>query len=206
MKKNLLLASLLLFVSMPLFAQGMGEIGEGITVLLAIIILAASILQIILFFKIWQMTDNVSRLKELKEQDKKKQINYNVEIKTSYLSGDLQRAKEIIYRKFFTSIDMFSSKDTILSSKNELKRDLMIIGEKVPPFLEAANLYGEVESIFKSEDRIKTFSLVKRKSDGRFMYVQSIDSDGKYNCAIRGIPEGSYAADEITKEEIKTIN
>lgn len=203
--KNLLVLFALLLVGMPAYAQGADMGGSGTAVFFAIIVIAAAVLQIILFFKVWMMTNDVSRLKEMMEEEKEKSIDYNVEIKTFFFSGNVKSAKELIYRKFFNSINQLGTGDVITNAKEELKKDLYIIGETVPDVISTAFFYGDIMSLFTQYEGLKPYSLVRRNADGVLMNIRFVGSDGTYKCAINGVVEGDYKAEEITKVELTSI-
>lgn len=70
--------------------------------LLALLTLAAAFLQIILFFKLWIMTNDVKKLRENCEHSNKS--NFNFEIRKSLASGDKEKAKELLLNRFYDSI------------------------------------------------------------------------------------------------------
>lgn len=67
--------------------------------LFVIITVCAGILQIILFFKIWQMTNDVSKIRNKGEKS-----DLITKAKVSILKGDRVKAQEILNEAFFTEI------------------------------------------------------------------------------------------------------
>ena len=67
--------------------------------LLALLTLAAAFLQIILFFKLWIMTNDVKKLRENCEHSNKS--NFNFEIRKSLASGDKEKAKELLLNEIY---------------------------------------------------------------------------------------------------------
>lgn len=68
-------------------------------ILLAIIFIAFGILQIVLSFKLWGMTNDVPNMKEQLGQN-----NYIKEAKLSYLKGDMAKTKELLDSYFFSKL------------------------------------------------------------------------------------------------------
>jgi hypothetical protein len=202
--KKLLSITALSCISVPMFAQDNYSSPYGTLIFVSLIILAAAILQIILFFKIWGMTNDVAKLKMMKEKDEEISIDFNVEIKTFYVSGDIKSAKELIYRKFFNKINHLAGNDSIVSYKKELSNDLLMIGEKLPVIIDSAFVLGDIEDTFNYTNELKPYSLVKRNSDGILMRVRNKNQDGKYTCVLNGIFEGNYSDEEITKVNLKS--
>ncbi|HIZ06119.1 MAG TPA: hypothetical protein H9818_09745 [Candidatus Phocaeicola gallistercoris] len=74
---------------------------EGLFIITALIMIAFGVFQIVLFFKVWKMTDNVSKLTEFltKEEDKSvEEGDYYV------LAGDIEKAKEAYTWSFYHAI------------------------------------------------------------------------------------------------------
>lgn len=117
--------------------------------LLALLTLAAAFLQIILFFKLWIMTNDVKKLRENCEHSNKS--NFNFEIRKSLASGDKEKAKELLLNRFYDSISElnYSGLDKsesnwfqiqkhrrgFLKLKERLANDLSKIGEQLPEIL-----------------------------------------------------------------------
>jgi hypothetical protein len=82
---------------------------------------------------------------------------------------------------------------------------LYIIGETVPDVISTAFFYGDIMSLFTQYEGLKPYSLVRRNADGVLMNIRFVGSDGTYKCAINGVVEGDYKAEEITKVELTSI-
>jgi hypothetical protein len=68
----------------------------------SIIIIASGILQIVLLFKVWEMTNDVRQIKEKQERH---DINELIkEAQASKLKGDEEKAIELYEKAFFSSI------------------------------------------------------------------------------------------------------
>lgn len=70
--------------------------------LLTIIIVAFAVLQIILFFKIWGMTNDVEKIKKGQERTK------SVEARIAYLRGDKTQAQTLMDEYFFEEARKFA--------------------------------------------------------------------------------------------------
>jgi len=103
---------------------------EDLLGFVAVLFIVFGILQIILFFKIWGMTNNVEELK------KKYAPNYYNKVRRYILLGDKQKAAGLIVDEFFRKIDS----GYFDSAKLELERDLKKIGIKIPEGI--ANLHS----------------------------------------------------------------
>lgn len=115
--------------------------------LLALLTLAAAFLQIILFFKLWIMTNDVKKLREICGYSNKS--NFNFEIRKLLASGSKEKAKEMLLNRFYDSISElnYSGLDKsennyeqitknidadFLKLKERLANDLSKIGEQLP--------------------------------------------------------------------------
>lgn len=70
-----------------------------LTVFLYLLILVFSVLQIILFFKIWGMTNDVEKIK----YNSKRNILL-VQSQACYLKGDVEKAKELLVESFYLEL------------------------------------------------------------------------------------------------------
>lgn len=70
--------------------------------LLALLTIAAAVLQIILFFKVWVMTNDVKKLRE--KFAVPNDSNFCFEIRKLLASGNKEKAKELLLNRFYESI------------------------------------------------------------------------------------------------------
>ena len=75
-----------------------------ITLIFGIIILLFAILQIVLFFKLWRMTNDVHLIKENKQIDSNDQEEILWLLRKYILLGDTNKAQEIIVSIFLSNI------------------------------------------------------------------------------------------------------
>lgn len=77
---------------------------DGLMVFVIIVIIAFGILQIILFFKVWNMTDNVKLIR--KEIDNKNLLSTAC---VSFIKGDLEEAERLANESFLYEVSKLSS-------------------------------------------------------------------------------------------------
>lgn len=128
--------------------------------LLALLTLAAAFLQIILFFKLWIMTNDVKKLRENCEHSNKSNFNCK-----SLASGDKEKAKELLLNRFYDSIselnysgldksesNWFQIQKNIdadfLKLKERLANDLSKIGEQLPENIKQMKSGNEFYELF----------------------------------------------------------
>ena len=106
---------------------------ENILLVTSIIIIVFGALQIILFFKIWGMTNDVRKIKNILELNIKQQqdtLNHNTNIASSFFVGEVVTYKKtqekfIIKRRVTEDLFECSSLDTNTSytlNRNELQK------------------------------------------------------------------------------------
>lgn len=115
--------------------------------ILALVTLVAAVLQIILFFKVWAMTNDVKKLRE--NCGYSNESNFNLEIRKLLASGSKEKAKEMLLNRFYDNIAElnYSGLDQsgnnydqitknidadFLKLKEGLTNDLSKIGEQLP--------------------------------------------------------------------------
>ena len=121
----------------------MGELGG----LIMIITIAAAVLQIILFFKIWAMCDDVKAMRG----NFSLSSDFRFNIRKMILLGNKEKAKELILNRFFEAIKDVNYKDAesddakkysdkeFLRIKKELEGALLKIGEELPEEIKNLN-------------------------------------------------------------------
>ncbi|WP_291104402.1 MULTISPECIES: hypothetical protein [unclassified Dysgonomonas] len=88
---------------------------ENINVFLTVILLVFGVLQIILFFKIWGMTNNTMELNQkIIPQEKYDAIK---EAKIMYYKGDFDKAKDILDTAFYQRLIELSENEYLFDSK-----------------------------------------------------------------------------------------
>lgn len=80
---------------------------DDISGLIALFLIVFGVLQIVLFFKIWEMTTNISEIKNrIFENDYTSDANYY------YLLGDIDKAEKLLNEAFLKEISNISSRTT----------------------------------------------------------------------------------------------
>lgn len=97
--KKLSIACLALTVSLPIFAYGY-ESSSSMT-FISIVSIAAGVLQIILFFKIWGATTDI---KKIKEHLAPKGLNMS-DVRVLYYSGHREQAIDLLNKQLAKSVD-----------------------------------------------------------------------------------------------------
>ena len=113
---------------------------EGLSGLIMIVTIAAAVLQIVLFFKIWVMCDDIRAIRG----NFSLSSDFRFNIRKMILLGDKEKAKELILNRFFEAIKDVNYKDAasdeakkyndkeFLRIKQELENALSKIGEEMP--------------------------------------------------------------------------
>lgn len=110
--------------------------------IILIITFVASVLQIILFFKIWAMTDDVRILrKKMHPGD----VSFEIK-KMIALGGSKEDIKKILLDRFFDKIQ--SCAGNFEHAKNELKSDLNKINEDMPIEIEKMSSVEDFNALF----------------------------------------------------------
>ena len=73
---------------------------ERISLFVSIVIIVFGVLQIILFFKLWGMTNNVKKIANKLNS----RISWNDQIQIELLKGNKDKAQELLIEKFFIEI------------------------------------------------------------------------------------------------------
>jgi len=114
------------------------------------------ILNLILFFKIWDMTDNIKFIKkkvELYFKHKESENSDNIydpifEAKVAYYQKDKSTAKQILDKAFYTDLVKISHLEY---SYNEEYRDLMV---RYKPFYDAMELDSPDFELYKDKENL----------------------------------------------------
>lgn len=131
--------------------------------LLALLTIAAAVLQIILFFKVWVMTNDVKKLRE--KFAVPNGSNFCFEIRKLLASGNKEKAKELLLNRFYESISElnYSGLDKsesnyaqvtknidadFLKMKENLANDLSKIGEQLPENIKQMKSGNEFYKLF----------------------------------------------------------
>jgi hypothetical protein len=119
----------------------------------SIVMIVFGILQIILFFKLWGMTNDVKKLRNKFAYTD----DFNFEVRKSLALGEKAKAKGLIINSFFEAVHkqiVNATYDTDVDNskfsqyKNELEKELNKIGEKMPDELKNINSYEDFQNLF----------------------------------------------------------
>jgi len=80
---------------------------EGLMTFTGIVMIAFGILQIILFFKVWGMTNNVKRIERKLDND-----NFLSEACVSYTKGDLDKTERLANEAFLQEVVLLANSST----------------------------------------------------------------------------------------------
>lgn len=120
------------------------------------IMLITGILEIILFFKIWGMTNNIKALK--KDHFNETKLDSLTE-KCDYLTKNLilgkkENVKTMLLMIFMQNLEKSytSNKDSIRPYVDNLKTQFDKIGEELPPYISKMETYGDYYHLFTAKD------------------------------------------------------
>lgn len=133
---------------------------ENMLTFTGIVIIVFGILQIILFFKIWGMTNDVKTLKDKFTNSNKTEILWK--IRRILLKGDKREVEDLLLDYFIQELkdikkesnnETFASPEFILdrikATKAQLKNCYRQIDLPLPASLENINTLQDIENIFK---------------------------------------------------------
>lgn len=103
--------------------------------LIALITIAAAILQIVLFFKVWAMINDIRALRNTFVFPAS--LDRDSEIRKALILGDRERAKEIIIQEFIAKVSNgdTSNVEDFKKLKAKLNDKLSKIGAEIPPII-----------------------------------------------------------------------
>ena len=116
--------------------------------ILLLVTLVAGVLQIILFFKLWAMTDDVRLLRNKMAAPSAESIEE--EVRRAIVFGEKERAARIIVIAFIKKVrdaDM-SDAATMVKLKAKLSADLNKVGAKMPEVIEGLETPKEYYALF----------------------------------------------------------
>lgn len=179
--KKLFVLSIVMVISSNSFAyygkSSEIEIPEWLT-FIGIIMIVWGILEIILFFKIWSMTDHIKALKKDHFNEtalsKDEMVNY---LRKNLILGDIEKVKRTLLLNFFDNVEEnYKKMSTEGYEKNEkgesvwvsfleknlnesirpyvenLQKQYDKIGEKIPVYIQRMKTYGDYFNLFAKDD------------------------------------------------------
>lgn len=137
-------------------------------IIIAIVALVAAILNIILFFKLWGMTNNVSELRDLFVMEKNNGSREDLlnQLRVSYVLGENEKIKQKLILHFVERINNDCKaydeyylhhtglNDSITTQVEHLSKALAIIGEETPERIKNMKTYRDFYEVFKRSDLI----------------------------------------------------
>ena len=126
---------------------------EGVLYFISVIMLIFGILQIILFFKIWGMTNNVARINK-KVKGRISGLNLGWEIRKSILKGDKKKAEDLLFDEFIydlqqkCSIQNGGSDEEIAELKVDYSKYYEQIGSKLPESIQCLKSKEDFYKVF----------------------------------------------------------
>ena len=127
--------------------------------IVALITLVAGVLQIILFFKIWGMTNDIRALK--RDHFIEIDIESNDYLKANFarkhlILGEKNKVKTMLLKNFLANIsDNFTkNEDTIRPYVENLKKQYSKLGEELPEYISKMETFGDYYNLFRKDDFI----------------------------------------------------
>ncbi|MBP6066850.1 MAG: hypothetical protein KA519_02050 [Bacteroides sp.] len=122
---------------------------EDLLTFTGILIIVFSILQIILFFKIWIMTNDVSKIKgKLQCSDSRLW-----EAKKAYLKGDDELAKEMIMGCLLDDLERYGDSQAGFSSVGDIlgkyNTPFKQLGMEIPERIKKLKSYSDITNVIK---------------------------------------------------------
>ena len=162
MKKTIILSMCCMTALTASASSGSDEVALGI---LSIFLVVFGVLQIILFFKVWGMTNNVKMIKDNLTQDDSL-IDDSVESKVCFhlLQGDKETAKRLIITQFVKAIDEAYTEMLIQGTNpdkffeidltplvKEFKKRMQSVGMELPAEIAQLKTIGDYYNLYNPE-------------------------------------------------------
>lgn len=123
---------------------------------MGIVMIVWGILEIILFFKIWGMTNNIKALKQEYVTDEKLDDDYALQsyLITNVILGNIEKAKKALILNFIKNVEAnYTNKNgSIRPYVDSLKAQFEKIGEELPPYISKMETFGDYYNLFKASD------------------------------------------------------
>ena len=123
---------------------------------IAIISLVAAILQIILFFKVWGMTNDIRELKKDHFSETNLETYYQKAIfaRQNLILGKKESVKTLLLKNFIYNLEQnyTGEKDSIRPYVESLKKQLSKIGEELPEYISNLETFEDYHKLFTKDD------------------------------------------------------
>ena len=132
---------------------------EGITLFVSIVIIVFGILQIILFFKLWGMTNDVKKIRKSLPN-----VSYDLSpAKMEFIIGNTDKAKEMLKKEFV--LDVYESYMKIVKENTEVTDPSVMEKEYSIDYDRLKRVYkGRFKDIIDDVDFERYSTFVKAKS------------------------------------------
>ena len=123
----------------------------GWLIFMGIVMIVGGILNVILFFKIWGMTNNVAMLKKklLDHSHGEETLSH---LRKLLLTGRKEEVKEIMISHFCDEVEnVYDLNKPIAPYVKNLEKDLRSIGEPVPEIIKKLNTVEDYYNLVKTE-------------------------------------------------------
>lgn len=151
---------------------------NGLLTFMSIIMIIWGILEIILFFKIWGMTNDIKALKKdyLNEYNYETQGQLNVNLRKYLVLGDIGKVKYLLFKDFNKEVECAFGKmkscdfekdengnynkisyaeknlqESILPYVNKLQKKLELIDEDLPIYIKKMKTFNDYFNLFEEE-------------------------------------------------------
>ena len=163
MKRFLIFTLMISVASSMLAAAGYSSDSSDWEALIPIITFAAAVLQIILFFKIWGMTNDIKALK--KDHFCETEFNGEVEmakyLRKNLVLGNMDTVKRILLQNFIDNVENAFNNSPFIVGKGEksiipyvncLIKQYAKIGEEVPTYIIRMKTFNDYFNLFVASD------------------------------------------------------
>jgi hypothetical protein len=131
---------------------------------IAIVSLIAGILQIILFFKIWGMTNDIRELKKdhFCETDIETYYQKATFARKNLVLGRKEQVKSMLLKNFIHNIEQnyINNEQSLRPYVDNLKAQFEKIGEKLPEYIDKMETFDDYYQLFSKDD----FKVEKEKN------------------------------------------
>lgn len=126
---------------------------ENMISFVSVIIIIFGILQIILFFKLWGMTNNVGQINE-KVKGELSNLDLRWEIRKAILKGEKKKAEDLLLDRFFYDLRIALSTyngdrdEDIAKLKGDYEKYYEQINSKLPESIQRLNSTEDFQKVF----------------------------------------------------------
>ena len=125
-------------------------------IFIAIVSLIAGILQIILFFKIWGMTNDIKALKKdyFCETDVETYYQKAYFARQNLILGRKDQVKSMLLKNFIRNMEQnyVNNEQSLRPYIDNLKAQFEKIGEQLPEYIEKMETFGDYYQLFTKDD------------------------------------------------------